>query len=122
MLGQPGAEREERDDLAPRDDVPDEEFLGQLVEAEFEVGISVDPQSVHHPVEDDGVTVQHFRDAVTQAATHVVTYLKKRWTMQGILKGKYHCTVDLLFDLFGHRHLRNGDCLSFVMCLLLAPV
>ncbi len=23
------------------------------------------------------------------------------WSIQGILKGKYHCTVDLLFDWFG---------------------
>ncbi len=26
---------------------------------------------------------------------------KKQWFNQGILKGKYHCTIDLLFDWFG---------------------
>jgi hypothetical protein len=26
---------------------------------------------------------------------------QKMWNIQGILKGKYHCTIDLLFDWFG---------------------
>ena len=33
-----------------------------------------------------------------------ITYDRQRdsgYSIQGILKGKYHCTIDLLFDLFG---------------------
>jgi hypothetical protein len=33
-------------------------------------------------------------------------------TNQGIPRGKYHCTVDLLFNLFGnncHRQVRNSS-------------
>jgi hypothetical protein len=37
--------------------------------------------------------------------SHAITVLKPfeelRWPNQGILRGKDHCTVDLLFDWFG---------------------
>ena len=77
VLGQPGSEREERDDFAPRDDVADEKLLRELVEAELEVRVPVDLQPVHHAVEDDGVTVEHFRHTVTKAATDVIAWSMK---------------------------------------------
>jgi hypothetical protein len=31
----------------------------------------------------------------------LVMSLYRHWFIQGILRGKYHCTIDLLFDRFG---------------------
>jgi hypothetical protein len=38
--------------------------------------------------------------------------------MQGILKGKYHCTVELLFDWFGLVYFAKKQKLSVVIQLI----